>query len=290
MTACSAYRRCRKWTSMTERLAGVVLCLALGVGAIGCAATGGAAEPLQETGRAGSLNAGQEKEGALAETQPGADQEKEAEAEAADRRNLAKLERDVEIARQKLVKAQVAAEHSQIQNQIAVTEAEGELELEQRRLAAFRDRSAPNRIEWSRLGLLRADDRVKEAEEELTQLKLMYAEEDFADQTKEIVLERGRRRLERSRRDLELRTEDHAILTDETIPTEQREHELNVEKKTEALRKIRRDAEASALDNQIQITSAEAEVVRLEAEIEALRAKIAKRDEKKDQGPQEQQE
>ena len=194
------------------------------------------------------------------------------------------------IARQKLVKAQVAAEHAQIQNQIAVAEAEGELELEQRRLAAFRDRSAPSRIEWSRLGLLRAEDRVKEAEEELTQLKLMYAEEDFADQTKEIVLERGRRRLERSRRDLELRTEDHAILTDETIPTEQREHELNVEKKTEALHKIRRDAEASALDNQIQITSAEAEVARLEAEIEALRAKTAKRDEKKNEGPQEQQE
>ena len=276
---------------MTERLAGVVLLLALGVGTIGCAAPGGAAEPLQETERTGPHAAGQEKEGAVAGIQPGADQEeKEAEAEAADRRNLAKLERDVEIARQKLVKAQVAAEHAQIQNQIAVAEAEGELELEQRRLAAFRDRSAPSRIEWSRLGLLRAEDGVKEAEEELTQLQLMYAEEDFADQTKEIVLERGRRRLERSRRDLELRTEDHAILTDETIPTEQREHELNVEKKTEALHKIRRDAEASALDNQIQITSAEAEVARLEAEIEALRAKIAKRDEKKNQGPQEQQE
>ncbi|UCG32816.1 MAG: hypothetical protein JSU68_14260 [Phycisphaerales bacterium] len=262
-------------------MAGLMLFLAFGVGEIGCAATGGAAEPIQEAEKTGPPVAGEEKEGTLAEVQAEADQEeKEAEAQAEDRRKLAKLERDIEIARQKLVKAQVAGKHGQIQNQVAVAEAERELELEQRRLATFERRSAPNRIEWSRLGLLRAEDRLKEAEEELAQLELMYAEEDFADQTKEIVLERGRRRLERSRCDLELRTQDHAILTEETIPTELREHELNVEKKTEVLGKAQRDAEASALDNQIGIISAEAELARLEGEIEALREKIAKREEK----------
>jgi hypothetical protein len=272
-------------------LAALVLCLVVGVVTLGCAATGGEAERAQGSEKTGRPSVGEEKDRA-GKIQAEEDEEaRDAEAQAEDRRKLAKLERDLDIARQKLVKAQLAGEHAQIQNRVAVAEAERELELEQRRMAAFKDRSAPNRIERSRLGLIRAEDRVKEAEEELAQLELMYAEEDFADQTKEIVLERGRRRLGRSRRDVELRKEDHAILTEETIPTEQREHELKVEKKNEVLDKARRDAETSALDNQIGIISAAAEVARLEAEIEALREKIAERDETKtNEQSQEQQE
>ena len=69
---------------------------------------------------------------------------------------------------------------------------------------------------------------LAEAQQELEQLELMYSEEEFADQTKEIVLERGRRRLERTQRDLELRRADFATLQEQTLPVERREHELRV--------------------------------------------------------------
>ncbi len=212
-------------------------------------------------------------EGADAEAE---EKEKQAEEDAKDARKLAKFGRDLDVARQKVIQARMAREHAEAQHAVTVAQAEQELELETQRLRTFTERSVPNRIEWSRLALVRAEDRVKENGEELKQLEMMYAEEDFADQTKEIVLERGRRRLERSQRDLELRREDFAILTEKTIPMETAEHELKVEQNTKGLEKARRDAEAATIEKKIGLMSGAAEVARLEAELEAHREKMEK--------------
>lgn len=189
-------------------------------------------------------------------------------------RKLAKLERDQNIAGERLAKARMSEAHAATDQKTALAQAEQELDLETARMQKFRQREVPNRIAWAELRLTQAQDRVKDSEEELHQLELMYAEEDFADQTKEIVLDRSRRRLERSHRDLELRHEDHAILTEKTIPLELAEHEQKVRQKELALDKAHRDAEASEVDKRISLMSAEAEIVHVGVEIEALKEEM----------------
>jgi hypothetical protein len=201
---------------------------------------------------------------------------RQAEDDAKDARTLAKLERDLHVAGERLLGARLGKTHAAEKNAAALANAERELNLEQQRFRTFTERSAPNRIERAKLELTKAQDRATEAEEELRQLEMMYAADDFADQTKEIVLERGRRRLERSKRDLELRREEFAILTEMTIPQETADRELKVQKKTQELDQARREVEASKLAKQIERARAEAEIANLEAQIEDHRAETAR--------------
>ncbi len=204
------------------------------------------------------------------------EKEKQAEEAAKDARQLAKLRRDARIGHERVARAHMDQSHTTTSNEAALTDAERELALQQDRHRIFTERSVPNRIERAQLDFARAEDRTKEAEEELRQLEMMYAEEDFADQTKEIVLERGRRRLERSRKDLVLRREELATLAEKTIPLELAEHELRLEQKTRARDKADRAAQSSMLDKHIAVLAAEAEVARVEAEIAALGEKMEK--------------
>ena len=199
-----------------------------------------------------------------------------------DVRKLAKLERDMVVARHRFERARMSADHTNVQHAIALTLAEQNLDLERQRLQTYMERSVPNRKRWAELRMQQAADRVKDAEEELHQLELLYADEEFADQTKDIVLERGRRRLERSRRDLELRREDHAILMEKTIPRETVEHEMKAAKAGDALDKARRDADGARVDKQIALMSAEFAIVQLEEQMQSHREKGEKRQRDRD--------
>jgi hypothetical protein len=247
----------------------------------GCAATFRHVEP----GCAGACDSCAHAKAAADRTsdaggEPKADPDKLAEEEARDARKRAKLERDLAVARERVGQARMGQEHTAIEQEVAIGGAERELALETERLHVFTGRTAPNRIQQAELDLARAEDRAREAQEEIEQLEKMYAEDDFADGTKEIVLERGRRRLERSRESLRLQREQLAILTEKTIPLETAEHEWKVEQKAQALEKARRGAEAAALEKQIAVMNAEAEVARLEDELTALDEEADKRHKK----------
>lgn len=189
-------------------------------------------------------------------------------------RQLAKLERDLRVARLKLGKAELSMAHTEHRNEVAIAKAEAEFELAVRRLETYNERNVPSRLEWTKLHLQGAEDRVQEAREEIEQLEKMYGEEEFADQTKEIVLERGRRRLERSLRDLGLRHMDAETLKEATIPVERREHELRVENAEQTLKRAHENVEPSMIDQQIGLISAEGEIIRLEHEMDDLRDEI----------------
>ena len=215
---------------------------------------------------------------------------RQAEDDAKDARKLAKLERELAAAGERLARTQLGHAHAKAEQGVALAQAMRELELERQRFDIFVNRSSPNRIENARLSLARAQDRATEAEEELKQLEMMYAEDDFADQTKEIVLERGRRRLERSKRDLELRNEDFAILTELTIPLETAEHKLKVEQKTRSLDKARRSAEASQLDQKIELFKAEGTIIQAQGEIEDHGIDAARKQRERDKKDKEEKE
>ena len=209
---------------------------------------------------------------------------------AAKHRKLAKLERDLAIAQQRMKRAGMAIEHAGVDGQNSIAKAEAELDIARRKLETFEEKTVPTRIARAELNLQGAEDRVLEAKQELEQLELMYKDEEFADKTKEIVLERGRRRLERSQRSLEIQRVDLATLTEKTIPVELEEHELRVREKHRALERARRSAESTRLDKQIALMGAESEITRLKTEIEVLIEEIADLKEKTEKEVEEEEE
>lgn len=195
-------------------------------------------------------------------------------------RRLVELERNVEVARHKLRKTQLATEQAEQRNAAALTKAETELELARRRLSTFNDRDVPSRLAWTELSLRGAEDGAKEAQEEIEQLEKMYSDEEFADETKEIVLQRGRRRLERSLRNLELRRTDAATEREEKIPLERSEHEQSLRAAEEALKRAHEDIAVSEIDRQIAVINAELEITKAEQELEDAHEEIAEAQEK----------
>lgn len=207
-------------------------------------------------------------------TQPAAKEARERQ------RKLARLERSLEVARLSLAKSRIAGEHAEAQHAEALAKADAELELARRRLENFRKITAPHRIARAELGLLRAEDGLRNAQEELEQLERMYSEEQFADQTKEIVIDRARRQLQRTQRDLELQRAEFRTLADVTLPLEQRELELALAQQERAAADLRRAYETAQIERRVTLLNGEAEVQRLTDELADLRAEIAEAEQK----------
>jgi hypothetical protein len=120
------------------------------------------------------------------------DQAKKEAKEARDRvRKLSKLQRDLEVARLRLSKLKLDQDHAEIKFDESLAKAKADLELARKKLADFKQISVPERTERAKLNLAMAEDGLREAQEELAQLELMYSEEQFADKTKEIVVGRA---------------------------------------------------------------------------------------------------
>ncbi len=256
---------------LPSRLLWLVLLGALFAGATGCRVM---VKNVEAPAAASDSKTPAAKDPAAAEAEKA---EKEAEEEAKDGRQLEKLDRDLAIARHRQERARMAQADDAVKKAFALTKLEKELGMEQERFQTFNELTVPSRIQRAQLDLLRAEDRTRDAEEELRQLELMYSEDDFADQTKEIVLDRGRRRLERSHTDLELRRKSHAVLIEKTIPMETRERQMGLEKKISDVEQARRDVEAMLLDHTIKLLSAESEITKTETDIKVLHEKIEKR-------------
>ncbi len=182
-------------------------------------------------------------------------------------RKRARLEHSLEVAQLSLAKATIAVEQGELKYNDQLAQAEMEFELAKRRQQIFTKFTAPNRLARAELGLQQAEDGSLEAREELDQLVLMYSEEQFADQTKEIVIERAKRRLARAERDLELRRDELKTLKEVSLPLEQSEVDLAAEQRKRAALQVQRDNEGALLDRRVAALNAEAEVTRLEDEL-----------------------
>ena len=196
-------------------------------------------------------------------------------------RKLPKLERDLDVAKMKLEKAEHGARNDEIQFGESVEKAEAELNIARRKLGNLVEITAPHRIARAELTLQRAEDGFKDAQQELAQLELMYSDEQFADQTKEIVIERAKRRLARSQRDLELRHKETETLREVTIPLEITEHELRLVGKERALTQLKRGRGITVIDKRIAVIGAEAEIIRLDNALSDLREEIEEAAQKK---------
>ena len=162
-----------------------------------------------------------------------------------------------------LKKAELEFERSLLQIQSEKREAElaqetaqAELEDAERALEEFAAQRKL-KLDEAQLSLERSMGQASDAELELAELQAMYDEEDFAEKTKELVLNRGRRNLEHSKRALALAKEELRQLVEHELPAGERELVWDLKLAREGLDKAQRDLAIAALATKIDTLQAE---------------------------------
>lgn len=202
--------------------------------------------------------------------------EDKAKEKAERRARQARLTRELAIARVKLEQARLAADHQALDSKEAILKAEQERELSGSKLEDLQKNQGPSRLDKAKHGLKGAEDSLRENEEELAQLEMMYAESELGDKTKEIVIQRAKRRLEQVRWWLSIQQNDLTLLSEHSLPLETREAQQQLDDKTRALDAARRAADAAAIAKKIELLSAESEIARIEQELSDVAAEIAR--------------
>jgi hypothetical protein len=151
---------------------------------------------------------------------------------------LRKKQRELEYARLKLQIARMGAESGEQAAREAVSAAEHEVERAGVDLRNFLDVARGLELAERDLALDRARQSVVEDEQELSELEAMYAVEQFADMTKELVLTRGRARLEMSKRSLDLALRNAEQLRSFEHPRKEHELTRGLERRAEAGRAL----------------------------------------------------
>jgi len=166
---------------------------------------------------------------------------KEAKARAKERK-AEKRSHDLELARAELEIAEVEAKNDLHVAEFKLDNARKGLEEARISLEHFKSRKMPRELEDARLGLDRAVQQKTEAEQELREMEATYAKDQFAKDTKELVLMRHRKRLEFATRSLAIAEAEYADKEKVELPRTLRESE----------RKLR-DAEQSVHEAEVAL-------------------------------------
>jgi len=201
------------------------------------------------------------------------------EDEAAEEQALA---RKLEVAKLELDLAKLEAEQ-----EVAAAEqslAAAKLEAEKARLErqAFAEIGRAQELDSAKLDVDRSRGRADDAAAELGELEAMYAEEEFATKTKELVITRSRRDLEHAKRSLDLA--GRKLKETEGFELPAKEHQLE-QARVEAekgLLEAQQGLDKLRLEKKIAIAKAEQEVEELTRKAEKARAKKAKKAADKD--------
>lgn len=121
------------------------------------------------------------------------------------------------------------------------------------------------------LGMDQQKEGLRETQQEYDELESMYKGEDFAYKTKELVLSRGRARLDFSHRGMELSTSRHEFQDKVVMPRKERDLREALEKGRTGLEDARASAERKKLANQLQLLRAKDGIDDLEKELEKLK-------------------
>jgi hypothetical protein len=171
----------------------------------------------------------------------------------------------LDVARLELKAAQLEAASQETATKQAVGVAEKEVEQARKALEQA-DKLAAIRVREGENGLQRARVRLDETKAELLELQGMYAEEEFAEKTKELVLARGQSQVDMSTAQLEVEQLRHELLTRDALPHERAQAELTLHKAEMALEAARSARDAAALRGQIAVMQAEEKVRAAEVE------------------------
>lgn len=191
-------------------------------------------------------------------------------------RQIDAKERQLEIARAKLDIAKLELASQLEEQAVGLRHAEVALEMAKEKLARHQEADAPRRLASEQLDLQGAKDRAQEAADELKQIEIMYDEQDLDDLTAEFVVSRGRRNAERAEARIAIQEAAYRTLVERELPAEEASLALEVDKAKAALAAKQRAGEIAQRNREVALQEAENRVVELQAELAALREKVAR--------------
>jgi len=187
----------------------------------------------------------------------------------------AKLEHELSVARLELERARADAKQDLALAELKREEARRDLEAKRLEREAFLADGRQRELDQARLDLDRSRGRAEDAASELAELEAMYAAEEFASKTKELVLNRSRRELELSRRSLELSQRRMQALEGFELSGRAMGLEQALHRAERALLEAEHALANQPLDQQITLKKAEREVAELERKLAKEREKKA---------------
>ena len=159
---------------------------------------------------------------------------------------------------------------------VAIEEARRDVEDAERALEAFVTGERPHRLASLQLRLdMEANDALQ-AKQELDELTAMYKAEEFANMTKELVLHRGRKRLEHAQRSLQLAQTEAKQTREVELPSEARELRRALTQAKETLRVAEEDAKLAVLHRKHALLDAEEGVIDAQKALDKAKADTSK--------------
>jgi hypothetical protein len=186
------------------------------------------------------------------------------------------LAKKVELAKLELDLARLAAEQELATAERDLAKAKLEVEKARIELDGFSSLGRARKLDQARLGLDQSRGRAEDAAAELAELEAMYAAEEFAQKTKELVLQRGKRNLEHARRAVDLSERELKELEEFELAGEQRELEQARIAGEKGLLESEQALEKLRLEKRIAIAKAEQELAELEKKAEKKAKKAEK--------------
>lgn len=187
-----------------------------------------------------------------------------------------KAERDLRIAKMNFEKTKLTHENQRVGQAQAVERMAFEFDLMKKRHEIYMNEEIPNRIKRQELNMKYQRENVQSNREELEQLEKMYKDEQFADATKDIVVERARRSLDNALKSLEISESENRIFLDKTLPYEKEERKRGLDDKTRQIEQNARDWKIGEIDREIAIINQEAEIQRLADELKKVTDELEK--------------
>ena len=145
-----------------------------------------------------------------------------------------------------------------------VTKAEEELSDYLKSLKPIEDKERALNVDQQTEGL-------RETQQEYDELESMYKGEDFAKKTKELVLSRGKARLEFNKRGIDISADRRKFQDDVQTPRKERDLRDALEHARTALEDARSGAERKKLSNELQMLRAKDGLEDLQKELEGLK-------------------
>jgi hypothetical protein len=125
------------------------------------------------------------------------------------------------------------------------------------------------------LGVDQQKEGLRETQQEYDELESMYKGEDFAGKTKELVLSRGKARLDFSKRGMDLTGERHRFQDEKQTPRKERDLRDALDHARTALEDTRSGAERKKLSNELQMLKAKDALDDQQQELEKLKKPAA---------------
>lgn len=188
---------------------------------------------------------------------------------------LRKKERELNYAKLqfRITELELAADERSQRNSLA--EAERGVRRAEEDLADYLQSQKALEAAERALGNDQQKEGLRETQQEYDELESMYKGEDFANKTKELVLSRGKARLEFAQRGMELSKSRQDYQEKSVLPRKDRDLHEALERARTSLEEARGAAERKKLSNELQLLRAKDALDDLQKEVDKLKKPAA---------------